>query len=343
MFLLKNLAATTSVVAAQLDRLEGARFDTRGPADIGAAGPTAIGIETPESIIKVCSSAQVSSSTGPSSAGDLPTAECEQAPPPAPAHPSPQTVVDYIDTPAPVARLFNCLNLERLILADCGSLALEKNNGSSGEFGGAFAPAATHDEAALVKIQTFIRRCAVWLRLRNERGPENICITKSQVLCGVSPWFSPVTPGSPTAARHLAAARIIAGFIDRDIIKWLITRHRLAFNSAARLVQQWFRGVRLSLSRLALRLLAPFAGSHTTPLMPLWCVHRVHIAWVQIGPNEWSQWVLTFQARTLHFLNSSADFSSMPTIIRRNQMNQFDSCRRNGRGLAKITDSQTFK
>ena len=37
--------------------------------------------------------------------------------------------------------------------------------------------------------------------------------------------------------------------------------------------------------------------------------------------------MLTFQARTLHFLNSSADFSPMPTIIRRNQMNQFDGCR----------------
>ena len=225
MLLLKNLAATTSAVVARLDRLEGAHFDARGPADLGATGSTTI--TTPESFVKVCSSAQVSSSTGSSSAGDVPTAECEQAPPPAPAHPSPQAVVDYIDKP-PAARLFNCLNLERLILAvGLWSLALEENNGSSGEFGGAFAPAATHDEAALVKIQTFIRRCAVRLRLRNECGPENVYIIKSQVLCSVSPWFSPVTPGSPTAARHLAAARVIAGFIDRDIIKWLITRRRL--------------------------------------------------------------------------------------------------------------------
>ena len=168
--------------------------------------------------------------------------------------------------------------------ADCGSLALDKNNESSGELGGAFAPAASHDEAALVKIHTFIRRCAVLLRLRNECGPENVHITKSPVLCSVSPWFSPVTPGSPTAARHLAATRVITGFVDRDVIKWLITRRRLGFNSAARLVQKWFRGVRFS--RLALRLFAPFAGSHTTTFLPLWCVHRVHIAWVQIGPNE---------------------------------------------------------
>ena len=99
---------------------------------------------------------------------------------------------------------------------------MDKINDSSGDFGGAFAPVASHDEAALVKIQTFIRRCAVRLRLRNECGLENVYITKSQVLCSVSPWFSPVAPGSPTAARHLAAARVIAGFVDRDIIKWLI-------------------------------------------------------------------------------------------------------------------------
>ena len=189
MLLLKNLAATTSAVVARLDRLERAHFDARGPADLGAIGSTTI--ETPESIIKVCSSAQVSSSTGSSSAGDLPTAECEQAPLPAPAHPSPQTVVDYIGI-SPCSTSIQLFE-SRTVDSDCGSMALE-NNGSSGEFGGAFAPAATHDEAALVKIQTFIRRCAVRLRLQNECVPENVYITKSQVLCSVCPWFSPVTP-----------------------------------------------------------------------------------------------------------------------------------------------------
>ena len=106
------------------------------------------------------------------------------------------------------------------------------------------------------------------------------------------PWFSPVAPGSPTAARHLAAARVVAGFVDRDTIKWLITRRRLAINSAVRLVQKWFRGVRFSM--LALRLFAPFVGSHITAHVPLWSVHRVHIAWIQTGPDEWSQWVLSF-------------------------------------------------
>ena len=41
--------------------------------------------------------------------------KCEPVHPPAPAHPSPQTVVEYIDTP-PAARLFSCLNQARLSL-----------------------------------------------------------------------------------------------------------------------------------------------------------------------------------------------------------------------------------
>ena len=143
--------------------------------------------------------------------------------------------------------------------------------------------------------------------------------------CEPFSWFSPVTHGSPTAARHLAAARVIAGFVDCDVIKWLITRRRLAFNSAARLVQKWFRGVLFS--RLAVRLFAPFVGSYTTAHMPSWCVHRVHIAWVQPGPAEWSQWILSFQARSLRFLNN-ADLSSISTAVRQQQMAQFAGCRR---------------
>ena len=141
MLLLKNLAATTSAVVARLDRLERAHFDARGPADLGATGSTTI--ETPGSIVKVCSSAQVSSSTGSSSAGDVPTAECEQAPPPAPAHPSPQTVVGYIDI-SPCSTSIQLFK-SRTADSDCGSLALE-NNDSSGEFGGAFALATNRSE-----------------------------------------------------------------------------------------------------------------------------------------------------------------------------------------------------
>ena len=123
-------------------------------------------------------------------------------------------------TPPPPCGTSVQLSKSSTVGSDCGSLALEKNSGSGGEFGGAFAPAAAYDEAALLETQAFIRRCAVRLRLQNECGPENVYITKSQVLCSVSPWFSPVTPGSPTAARHLAAARVIAGFVDRDVINY---------------------------------------------------------------------------------------------------------------------------
>ena len=50
---------------------------------------------------------------------------------------------------------------------------------------------------------------------------------------------------------------------DRSIIKWLLVRRRLVAPSlAARLVQQWFRGV--CFSRLALELFAPFVGSTIT-------------------------------------------------------------------------------
>ena len=122
LLLLKNLAATTSAVVARLDRLEGAHFDARGPAAFGATGSTAI--ETPDLVIKVCSSAQVSSSTGSSSAGDVPTAECEPAPLSAPAHPPPQTVVDYIDTP-PCSTPIQ-LSKSRTVESDCGFLVLEK-------------------------------------------------------------------------------------------------------------------------------------------------------------------------------------------------------------------------
>ena len=49
------------------------------------------------------------------------------------------------------------------------SLALGENNDLGGEFGGdTFAPAAAYVEVALLKTQTFICRCAVRLRLRNE-------------------------------------------------------------------------------------------------------------------------------------------------------------------------------
>ena len=122
---------------------------------------------------------------------------------------------------------------------------------------------------------------------------------KSQVLRSESQWYSPVAFGSPATARHLAAARVIAGFVDRDVTKWLLIRRRSAQPFAARLVQKWFRGIRLV--RLASNLFAPFfSNSQWTNTMPSWCFYHVHIAWIQTGENEWSQWVLSFKAKGIH-------------------------------------------
>ena len=147
----------------------------------------------------------------------------------------------------------------------------------------------------VVKIQTFLRLCAVRLRLRNGCGLENLRVLESQVLRSVSQWYSPVAFGSPATARHLAAARVIAGFVDRSVTKWLLVRRRSARPIAARLVQKWFRGIRLN--RLALNLFAPFFSTSTSSwsgMMPSWCFYHAHIAWIQTGKNEWSQWVLSF-------------------------------------------------
>ena len=50
--------------------------------------------------------------------------------------------------------------------------------------------------------------------------------------------YSPVALGSPATARHLAAARVIAGFVGRDVIKWLLIRRRSAQPFAVRLLQK---------------------------------------------------------------------------------------------------------
>ena len=163
--------------------------------------------------------------------------------------------------------------------------------------GGLVVKAPAHDKN-VVKTQTFLRLCAVRLRLRNDCGLDNLRVMESQVLRSVSRWYSPVAFGSPATARHLAAARVIAGFVDRDVIKWLLIRRRSVQLFAAHLVQKWFRGSRVI--RLALNLFAPFLSTSTGypfNTVPPWCIYHVHIAWIQTGKNEWSQWVLRFKAR----------------------------------------------
>ena len=93
---------------------------------------------------------------------------------------------------------------------------------------------------------------------------ENLRVLESQVLRSVNQRYSPVALGSPAAARHLAAARVIIhharhrGFVDRDVIKWLLIQRRSAQPFEARLVQKWFRGIRVN--RLALNLFTPRAA-----------------------------------------------------------------------------------
>ena len=123
--------------------------------------------------------------------------------------------------------------------SDCGVLDDTEDDAEDifNNSGGLVEKAPAHDED-VVKIQTFLRLCAVRLRLRNDCGLDNLRVLESQVLRSVSQWYSPVAFGSPATARHLAAARVIAGFVDRDVIKWLLIRRRSARPSAARLVQK---------------------------------------------------------------------------------------------------------
>ena len=319
---MRNLAATMSAAVARLDRLEGAHFDARNPADPGTVGSLAI--QTPESL---SSGRAAENSSLASQFLQWVDGESSKSIPP-PSHPSPQTVVDFIDVPpcdTSVQKLFTSNALE----SDCGVLELENTNNSSS--GGLVEQAPAHDENA-VKIQTFLRLSAVRLRLRNDCGLENLRVLESQVLRSVSQWYSPVAFGSPATARHLAAARVIAGFVDRAVIKWLLVRRRSAQPIAARLVQKWFRGIRLT--RLALNLFAPFFSSTSlwSNMMPSWCFYHVHIAWIQTGKNEWSQWVLSFKAKGIHTQEYHGilhpDAPPLSTTVRNMVMSKFGGCRK---------------
>ena len=319
---MRNLAATMSAAVARLDRLEGAHFDARNPADPGTVGSLAI--QTPESL---SSGRAAENSSLASQFLQWVDGESSKSIPP-PSHPSPQTVVDFIDAPpcdTSVQKLFTSNALE----SDCGVLELENTNNSSS--GGLVEQAPAHDEN-VVKIQTFLRLSAVRLRLRNDCGLENLRVLESQVLRSVSQWYSPVAFGSPATARHLAAARVIAGFVDRAVIKWLLVRRRSAQPIAARLVQKWFRGIRLN--RLALNLFAPFFSSTSSwsDMMPSWCFYHVHIAWIQTGKNEWSQWVLGFKAKGIHTQEYHGilhpDAPPLSTTVRNMVMSKFGGCRK---------------
>ena len=158
---MRNLAATMSAIVARLDRLEGAHFDDRNPADPGAVGSLAI--RSPESL--------PSEHTEDSSLASqfLQWVDDESSKPiPPTSHPSPQTVVDFIDAPpcdTSVQKLFTSNALE----SDCGVLDDTEDDAEDifNNSGGLVEKAPAHDED-VVKIQTFLRLCAVRLRLRND-------------------------------------------------------------------------------------------------------------------------------------------------------------------------------
>ena len=144
---MRNLAATMSSAVARLDRLEGAHFDARNPADPGTVGSLAI--QTPESL---SSGRAAENSSLASQFLQWVDGESSKSIPP-PSHPSPQTVVDFIDAPpcdTSVQKLFTSNALE----SDCGVLELENTNNSSS--GSLVEKAPAHDEN-VVNIQTFLR------------------------------------------------------------------------------------------------------------------------------------------------------------------------------------------
>jgi len=56
----------------------------------------------------------------------------------------------------------------------------------------------------------------------------------------------------------------------------------------------------------------------------------VHIAWIQTGKNEWSQWVLSFKAKGIHIQNGTfrPDATQMSTTVRNMVMSKFGGCRK---------------
>ena len=83
-------------------------------------------------------------------------------------------------------------------------------------------------------------------------------------------------------------------------------------------------------SSLALMLLVTVTRHRgCNPDVPSWCIHRVHVAWVLTGPNEWSQWIFSFKhmAATAGQLGAS-DLPPVSTGIRLRQMQEFGGCRR---------------
>ena len=95
---MRNLAATMSAVVARLDRLEGAHFDARNPADLGTVGSLAI--QTPESL-----SSERAAENSSLASQFIQWVDGESSKPIPPlSYLSPQTVVDFVDVPRNITK-----------------------------------------------------------------------------------------------------------------------------------------------------------------------------------------------------------------------------------------------
>ena len=233
-----NLAATMSAVVARLGRLEDVHFDARTPPDPGAV--SSLAIQTSESL----STERAEDSSFASQFLQWVDGESSRPVPPT-SHPSPQTVVDFIDVPpcdTSVQKLFTSNALE----SDCGVLDDTEDDAEDifNNSGGLVEKAPAHDED-VVKIQTFLRLCAVRLRLRNDCGLDNLRVLESQVLRSVSQWYSPVAlsdtkPGKASeralSSRTIACvARTIRTVVPGGVRGWGRTDDHVCFNLEAQM------------------------------------------------------------------------------------------------------------
>ena len=242
-----------NTVVARLGRLETAYFEaTRGPADPGVVDSA--NVTTPSSLVQ--SAVGAGFSLDAARGGRVPSAHQLNVR----ADPSPQTVFDYVDSPpcgdAPSVQLYKP---SATVDSDGAAFALEGHSDADVDLDGDGAPpslAISDDDTPALKIHAFVRRLFVRFRLRGESEIADYHAFQSHVLIAVRSWYVPAPPGSKSSTQHLAAARVIAGFVQRDVIKWLLARRRLSRRHAVRLVQKWFRAVRFM--RRALYAFEPF-------------------------------------------------------------------------------------
>ena len=148
--------------------------------------------------------------------------------------PSPQTIVDYADNfpcdHVPSVQLFKpgagvVLNGHSGAFALKDTFTLGGHDDKDVELGSADAPPSLtipEDDTFIIRNQVFFRRSFVRLRLQKDCGLADFHGIQSHIIIAVRSWYVPAPPGSKSSARHLTTARVIAGFVQRDVTKWLL-------------------------------------------------------------------------------------------------------------------------